>query len=89
MGHLSNSSESFKKGNVLSHTRKVWGVAADDAHGGDLRDSCGEFFGGFIEVQAEEFRQQSIIEAIKKGSFYSSNGPEIYDIRIKDGRLEV
>lgn len=74
---------------LLQHGRKVFGVAADDAHGGDYKELCSEFFGGFICVQAGKLEQQSIIDAIKAGSFYSSNGPQINDIRVKDGKLEV
>ncbi len=74
---------------LLQHGKKVWGIAADDAHGGNYLNAYSEFFGGFIFVQAENLRQQNIIDAIKQGKFYSSNGPRIDDIRIEDGNLKV
>ncbi|MGI5893859.1 MAG: PHP domain-containing protein [Candidatus Merdivicinus sp.] len=74
---------------LLQHGKKVWGIAADDAHSGDYRDVCSEFFGGFIVVQAEKLQQQSMIEAIKNGKFYSSSGPQIHDIRVENGIVKV
>ena len=34
-------------------------------------------------------QQASVVDAIKAGRFYSSNGPEIYDLRLEDGMLKV
>jgi hypothetical protein len=74
---------------LLRNGRRVFGIAADDAHRGDYRAAISEFFGGWVGVQAEELRQESIISALKRGSFYSSSGPEIYDLRVEEGQLIV
>ncbi|GLX67166.1 hypothetical protein [Paenibacillus glycanilyticus] len=74
---------------LLSHGRKVFGIAADDAHGGELDSAISEFFGGWINVEAEDFSQQGIINAMKEGRYYSSNGPEIHDLRVEDGYLKI
>ncbi|QJD81920.1 PHP domain-containing protein [Cohnella herbarum] len=74
---------------LLKNGRKVFGVAADDAHGGEIDTAISEFFGGWVSVESEELQQQSIINALKNGRYYSSNGPEIYDLRVEDGFLRI
>ena len=63
---------------------KVWGIATDDAHH-YMKDECG----GFIVVKADELTIESIADSIVDGSFYSSNGPEIYDYYVEDGHVYV
>lgn len=74
---------------LLGEGRKVFGIAADDAHGGAFDTAISEFFGGWVSVEADELRQESVIEAMKAGRYYSSNGPEIHGLRVEDGRLVV
>lgn len=74
---------------LLKNGRKVYGVAADDAHGGQIDAAISEFFGGWIDVEAENLQQQSIITSLKQGEFYSSNGPKIHDLRVEDGLLKI
>ncbi|BBI31930.1 PHP domain-containing protein [Cohnella abietis] len=74
---------------LLKNGRKVFGIAADDAHGGDMNTAISEFFGGWVCVEAEKLQQQSIISALKSGHYYSSNGPEIFDLRVEDGFLHI
>jgi len=54
--------------------------ASDDIHG----TSAGEI-AGFIGVKAKSLTHADIIAALERGSFYASNGPEIYDFYVKDG----
>ncbi|AZN41480.1 CehA/McbA family metallohydrolase [Paenibacillus albus] len=74
---------------LLKRGRKVFAVAADDAHGGSMDAPISEFFGGWISVEADELKQQSVIDAMKEGRYYSSNGPEIFDMRVEDGYLKI
>lgn len=69
---------------LLKRGKKVWAVAADDNHN-DLDDSCG----GWIVVKAEDLTHDSIIEALLKGRYYSSSGPEIIDYGVEDGEVYV
>ncbi|MCL2462153.1 MAG: PHP domain-containing protein [Defluviitaleaceae bacterium] len=48
-------------------------------HGGPMDDS----FGGFVVINAESLKYETIIGALKRGDFYASQGPEIYEISIK------
>ncbi len=76
--------------------KKMWAIAADDCHNGREKDpgwpfeaiSC-DSFGGFIKVKARERTRESIMEAMAAGSFYASNGPEIYDFYVEDNKFYV
>lgn len=65
---------------ILRRGRKVWGVAADDCHGGEGHNGR-----GFIMIKATSLDDKSILEAIRSGNFYSSRGPVIHDFYIEDG----
>ena len=57
---------------VLNTGKMIYGVAVDDCH--PARD----LGGGWVRVNAEN-NINAILEALKNGAFYASNGPEIYD----------
>ncbi|MFO7636194.1 MAG: CehA/McbA family metallohydrolase [Clostridia bacterium] len=65
---------------LLRKGMRLWGVAADDRH---IHDERG--LGGFIMVKAPELSVKEIVRAMKAGSFYSSNGPEIHDFHVDGG----
>ena len=52
-------------------------MATDDAHFTEP-----DFFGGWVMVKAQQNKPDSILESLKEGSFYSSQGPEFIDIEI-------
>ncbi len=73
---------------LLRRGNRMFCVAADDNHdrkpfGHPLNDS----FGGFTMIKADALSYGGIIDALKKGSFYASMGPEIYALYVEDGKL--
>ena len=62
---------------LLNEGRRLTAIATDDAH---FRHGEHDAFGGFIEVKAESLDPEALLEALKAGNFYSSQGPRIYDI---------
>lgn len=75
---------------MLRQGNHLFCVATDDNHnqhpfGEPLCDS----FGGFTMVKAKELTYESVMKALLHGDFYSSMGPEIYNISVKDGLLEI
>lgn len=75
---------------LLRLGNRLFCVATDDNHnsfpfGHPLCDS----FGGFTMIKAEELTYASIIDALLKGNFYSSMGPEIKELYVEDGVLHV
>ncbi len=68
---------------VLIRGKRIYGVATDDAH------SSNQYCRGWAMVNAEN-NVASILEALKRGAFYSSCGPEIYDFRVDDdGKVRI
>jgi hypothetical protein len=60
------------------------GIAADDSHHAD-------FDSGFawVWVRVAERSQAAVLDALATGSFYSSTGPLVDELRIEDGSVEV
>lgn len=87
--HCSRWLENMGESNVfwdslLRRGKRVWGMATDDNHNVYPLDSIqNDSFGGWVMVKAETLSRDAIVEALVKGSFYSSTGPEIYDFRVE------
>ena len=72
---------------VLKRGKMPYVIAVDDCHH-HLNDR-GK---GYIVVKADEKSEESIVDAILKGRFYASRGPEIYDFGVRtleNGKREV
>src|SRR5450830_1655274 len=66
---------------LLASGEIVSAVASDDVHGG--RD----IFMGWSMIKAQRLDADSIMEALRAGSFYASCGPTIKDCRIENNEL--
>jgi histidinol phosphatase-like PHP family hydrolase len=62
---------------LLNEGRRLTAIATDDAH---FRHGDYDAFGGFVEVKAESLEPEALLEALKSGNFYSSQGPRIHDV---------
>ncbi|TKA94634.1 PHP domain-containing protein [Cereibacter changlensis] len=69
---------------LLSEGRDLTLIATDDAHFHEP-----DHFGGWVMVKAEANEPEALLAALKRGDFYSSQGPEIRDIRVTDDVIEV
>jgi hypothetical protein len=70
---------------MLRHKPNTLAFSADDAH---LRPEHPGWNGGWIVVNAEERSKELITRAIRRGSYYSSCGPEFHTIAL-DGENVV
>lgn len=69
---------------LLSERRKLTLIATDDAHFSEP-----DHFGGWVMVRAEENAPEALLQALKEGAFYSSQGPELRGIEVGDRSLRV
>jgi hypothetical protein len=69
---------------LLTEGRRLTMIATDDAHFYEP-----DHFGGWVMVKSVENSPEALLEALKSGAFYSSQGPELRDIRLFDDRIEV
>ncbi len=67
---------------MLGNGHRLWGVAVDDGH--EKNHHCK----GWVMVNSEN-NVDSILDALRNGSFYSSTGPVIKDFYIEDGKAFV
>ncbi len=67
---------------MLEHFPNTLAFAVDDAH---IREEHPGWNGGWIMVNAAECTQRAMLNALRKGNFYSTCGPEIYNIHYDDG----
>jgi hypothetical protein len=71
---------------LLASGKRLWGLAVDDAHGHPPDDDLGW---GWVMVKARARSKEAILEAIRAGAFYSSSGPEIYELHFETGTLTI
>lgn len=72
--------------NLLCAGRRVWGIAVDDAHCSLNPPDVG---GGWIVVKAATLTEMAVLEAIRAGHFYASQGPTIHDWHIDGNTVRV
>lgn len=63
---------------LLSRGSRCFALATDDAH--SLEDRY--WRRGWVQVKAQDLTPTAIVAALKSGSYYSSTGPSIEDIRL-------
>ena len=69
---------------LLAQGRRITACATDDAHFSEP-----DHFGGWVMVKAEANEPEALLAALKAGHFYSTQGPELRDVRVEDGHLIV
>ncbi|MDO5604730.1 MAG: CehA/McbA family metallohydrolase [Paracoccus sp. (in: a-proteobacteria)] len=74
---------------LLAEGRRVNALACDDAHFNVSGDQNRDAFGGWCMVKAAENSPEALLVALKAGHYYSSQGPEIHDIRREGDELVV
>ncbi len=68
---------------VLDAGHRILGLAVDDTH------NAGHVAGGWIMVKAASRSPEAILSAIRKGNFYSSQGPEIKSIVVSGREVRI
>ncbi len=69
---------------LLTEGRRVTLIATDDAHFSEP-----DHFGGWVMVKAQANAPEALLSALKAGHFYSTQGPQLYDVRITETSVEV
>ncbi|MEV0291656.1 MULTISPECIES: CehA/McbA family metallohydrolase [unclassified Kribbella] len=65
---------------LLNRGHRLTTYAADDAH---LQPQDPPPCQAWIQVRSQELEPDALLAALKAGHFYSSTGPELYDVRIE------
>jgi hypothetical protein len=70
---------------LLEKGRRVLVAAGDDAHFGHPRDR----FGGWVEVHCERLDPGALVESLKVGRYYSTQGPALRELLLDGDGLRV
>jgi hypothetical protein len=70
---------------LLEKGHRVLINAGDDAHFGHPQDR----FGGWVEVHCEGLHPEALLESMKDGRYYSTQGPELRGLSVDGERLRV
>lgn len=71
---------------MLNAGKRLTGFAADDAHFFSGDDDA---FGGWVHVKAESLQPDDLLEALKAGNYYSSQGPQIHSLSISGNQIDI
>lgn len=75
---------------MLREGQRIFCVASDDNHNSYPQEHpFNDSFGGFTMIYAKELNYPEIMEALKKGLFYSSMGPEFAKITLSGNKLTI
>ncbi|MFL5258277.1 MAG: CehA/McbA family metallohydrolase [Hyphomicrobiales bacterium] len=69
---------------LLTEGRRLTAFATDDAH-----FKTDDHFGGWVQVKAESLDPEALVEALKQGHYYSSQGPIIHEVSVSGTELTV
>lgn len=72
---------------LLACDFNVWGVAVDDAH--KYTTPPIDSLGGWIWVKVAVKEEEEVLKAIRKGSFYSTMGPCIENVELRNEKLVI
>ena len=68
---------------MVRRGKRIGCVAADDCHRSE------QFFGGWTMICADDLNYRTITQAMERGDYYASTGPEIKELWYEDGRIYV
>ncbi len=63
---------------LLDKNIPVFGIASDDSH------AFHDLYQGWVMVKCSELTAESIVESLRSGLFYSTQGPEIFDFHLEE-----
>ena len=68
---------------LLSAGRMLPAIAVDDVHRGP------DIFRGWTMIRAASSRMEDVMDALRRGSYYATCGPQLHDIAWEDGKVSV
>jgi len=75
---------------MLRGGERIFCIGADDNHnGGDINSRDYDSFGAYTVIKAERLEYKTITDALLKGNFYASQGPEIHELWFEDGKIHI
>lgn len=74
----------------LRSGKKIFCTMCDDSHNHrGVRGKDADTFGGFVMINAERLDYSTIMNSLRNGDFYASQGPEIYSLVLDDDKVRI
>ena len=71
---------------MLNDGKRLNAYAADDAH---FLDHDRDAFGGWVQVKSESLEPEELLNALKAGHYYSSQGPQIHSVAFSGTQVDI
>ncbi len=71
---------------LLNDGKRLTAIATDDAH---FISGQKDAFGGWVQVNAESLDPDGLLQALKAGQYYASQGPQIHELSITGDELTI
>ena len=68
---------------ILRDGKKIYATMCDDSH------RLERMFGGWVMINADRLDYNVIMDALQKGDFYCSTGPEIYSLTREENTVTI
>ena len=69
---------------LMNEGKRLSAYATDDAH-----FKSPDYFGGWVNVKTQSLNPEELLQALKDGHYYSSQGPELHDIKLHGKDIEI
>ncbi len=74
---------------LLGDGIRIWGVAGDDAHLNVRKRYYSDIGCGWVEIWTRELSSSAILKALRRGSFYSTQGPRFESFNVKGSKITI
>jgi hypothetical protein len=69
---------------LLTEKRHLTAFATDDAH-----FWTPDHFGGWVNVKSQSLEPEMLLEALKQGHYYSSQGPQVHEVSVSGKEMTI
>ncbi len=74
---------------VLGMGKRIWGAASDDAHLNPAKRYYSDAGLGWVEVWVERLDEDPVMNALKSGAFFSTQGPVFDRIAVEENAIRI
>jgi len=74
---------------MLGQGKRLWGVAGDDAHLNPQKRHYSDAGRAWVEVWAGQLQSEAVLDALKRGAFYSTQGPKFERIEVSRSGISI
>ncbi|MDX2162245.1 MAG: CehA/McbA family metallohydrolase [bacterium] len=81
--HSDKIDSTYMLDTMLAQGRRYWAIATDDSHFHEKHHDTGL---GWVMVKSEALTPDALLTALKRGDFYSTEGPDFFEVQVTPGQ---